>query len=96
MTQNSGNQRVTNAILGGKLDGIAKDVKEIKGDMKLNTEARITHTERWKAHDKEHASLNTKKWADNRRHSQVIRMRRIETRECAGRGWPDRGGGLRR
>jgi len=65
MTQDSGNtnQRVTNAILGGKLDRIAEDVAEIKAGMQRNTEYRIAATERWKAHDKEHASLNTKKWA---------------------------------
>ena len=57
------NQRVTNAVLGVKLDSIAKDVAEIKDGVRLNTEYRIASTQRWKDHDKEHASLNTKKWA---------------------------------
>ena len=65
MTDDRGNsnQRVTNAILGTKLDRVIDDLDEIKGGMALNTEARIASTERWKAHEKEHASLNTKKWA---------------------------------
>jgi hypothetical protein len=63
MTQNSGNQRVRNAVLSTKLDHLIEGQEEIKDGMKLNTEARIASTERWKAHEKEHASLNTKKWA---------------------------------
>ena len=56
------NQRVTMAVLGAKMDNMQADVSEIKKDTKLNTEERITSKERWKAHDKEHASLNAKKW----------------------------------
>ena len=64
MTDDTGNsnQRVTNAKLGMKLDYVITTVDEIKEGMKLNTEYRIAGTERWKAHDKEHTSLNTKKW----------------------------------
>ena len=64
MTQDNGsNQRVTNAILGTKLDVVIKSQEEIKDGMKLNTESRSASTERWKQHDKEHSALNTKKWA---------------------------------
>jgi len=64
MTQDSGNsnQRVTNAKLGMKLDYVIETVDEIKEAIALNTEHRITCSERWKQHDKEHTSLNTKKW----------------------------------
>jgi hypothetical protein len=57
------NQRVTNAKLGMKLDYVIETVDEIKEAIALNTEHRITCSERWKQHDREHASLNTKKWA---------------------------------
>ena len=56
------NQRVTNAILGTKMDYMIKGQEEIKAGMKLNTEARIANTERWKQHDKEHTSLKAKSW----------------------------------
>ena len=62
MTQNSGNQRVTMAILGEKMDNMQADVSEIKTDTKLNTEERIASKERWKAHDKEHSSIKAKSW----------------------------------
>ena len=61
MTEN--NQRVKNAVLSLKLDHLIKGQEEIKADLRLNTEARITSEERWKAHDKEHSSLRTKSWA---------------------------------
>ena len=51
------------AVLGAKMDNMQADVSEIKKDTKLNTEERIASKERWKQHDKEHSSLNTKKWA---------------------------------
>ena len=57
------NQRVTMAILGEKMDNMQADVSDIKKDTKKNTEERIASTERWRAHEKEHGSLNTKKWA---------------------------------
>ena len=63
MANDSSNQRVTMAILGEKMDNMQVDVSEIKKDTKLNTEERIASKERWKQHEKEHASLNTKKWA---------------------------------
>ena len=65
MTDDTGNtnQRVTNALLMAELKNMGKDIDEIKGGMKPNTEHRIACEERWKAHDREHTSLNTKKWA---------------------------------
>ena len=60
---NNSNQRVTMAILGEKMDNMQADVSEIKKDTKLNTEERIASKERWKQHDKEHASLTRKSWA---------------------------------
>ena len=64
MTQTgNNNQRVTNAILGVKMDHVIEGMEEIKAGMALNTESRIASTERWKQHDKEHSALNTKKWA---------------------------------
>ena len=59
----NGNQRVTNAILGVKLDHVIEGQEEIKAGMQLNTEARIASTERWTQHDKEHSSLRAKSWA---------------------------------
>jgi len=58
----NGNQRVTNVTLGMKLDYVIETVDEIKAAIALNTEHRITCTETWRLHDKEHASLNAKKW----------------------------------
>ena len=48
--------------MGKDIDEIKGGMKEIKDDMKPNTEHRITCTALWKAHDKEHASLKTKSW----------------------------------
>ena len=68
MTQD--NQRVRNAVLDEKLDHVLEgqreikdNQKEIRADLRLNTDARIASDERWKAHDKEHGSLRTKSWA---------------------------------
>ena len=58
----NGNQRVTNATLKKDLEYLIKGQDEIKDSVKLNTEYRIAGKERWKQHDKEHVSLNTKKW----------------------------------
>ena len=70
MTETGNSQRVTNAILGGKMDSVAFDVIEIKKCIdrmdlyvRENTEARQVNNERWRQHDHEHESLNAKKWA---------------------------------
>ena len=64
------NQRVTNAILGGKMDSLLKGFEEMKDAQKeqnrqirVNSDLCIEHSVLWKQHDKEHVSLNTKKWA---------------------------------
>jgi len=59
----NGNQRVTNAMLKKDLEYLIKGQDEMKRAVAANTEHRIACNERWEQHDKEHASLNAKKWA---------------------------------
>jgi hypothetical protein len=70
MTQNSGNQRVRNAVLSTKLDHVIEGIDEIKTNQRVqgdkieaNAMACREHATRWTQHDKEHTSLKAKSWA---------------------------------
>ena len=70
MAENSRNQRVTNAILGVKLDHVIEGMEEIKAnqkeqgrDIQANAELCREHATLWEQHDKEHTNLKAKSWA---------------------------------
>lgn len=54
MSEGDSNQRVTNAMLKKDLEYLMKGQDEIRTAVQANTEHRISCSQKWQEHDKEH------------------------------------------